>query len=163
MSKIKTVRAESVRIDNVSEQSAGKKIRLCVSNDDSLNSATDDAECAIVETIDPSTHSSRKDVYAEQNLNMAKEVTKQREMTQVKESRIQELMEENFKLSEYVVTIEEYTYRTKESLERAEKLNAELQLNNDRLWKLLKPLAKEYQNYKRQGKFVWALKMPQYL
>ncbi len=132
-----------------------KKIKLSMPIDNSLNSDEDDDdeegeesdeveedECVIVEeksqqkqqqqrhriTNNKTTEShSQNDRYAEQNASLAREVTKYRELAQFKEMRIQELDTENFKLREYVVTVEEFAYSQREYFERAEKRVCELE------------------------------------
>jgi hypothetical protein len=128
-----------------------KKIKLTMPEDNSLNSDLDDDddeeeeeeeaseeveedECVIVEEKTQQRHritnaktSKLPNPYAEQNATLAREVTKYRELAQLKEMRIQEMDTENFKLREYVVTVEEFAYSQKEYFERAEKRVSELE------------------------------------
>ena len=112
--------------------SSPKKITLNMPSDDSFDSEIeedDGDECVIVEANTARNGKSieLKNIYAEQNSTLAKETTKYKELSQSKETRIQELDEENFKLREYVVTVEEYAFMQKENFERAEKRISELE------------------------------------
>ena len=135
-SSIKITKVESKKNNSVlatqQKVCSPKKITLNMPSDDSFDSEIeedDGDECVIVEANTARNGKSieLKNIYAEQNATLAKETTKYKELSQSKETRIQELDEENFKLREYVITIEEYAYMQKENFERSEKRNSELE------------------------------------
>jgi hypothetical protein len=135
-SSIKITKIESKKNASVlstqQKVSSPKKITLNMPSDDSFDSEIeedDGDECVIVEANTARNGKSMelKNIYAEQNAALAKETTKYKELAQSKETRIQELDEENFKLREYVITIEEYAFMQKENFERAEKRISEFE------------------------------------